>query len=169
MKMKNKSVPKDTGHVKGGNAVEQELEDEDGCAEECTGEKPAVLDAPITPEQQLEAIINWEPPARYCIRAGGMDVWCDNVKPNASGLGVDIIWIQKIKGVATPVSGTIFDTNIMVFDYETSLTAEVFEHIKKTSFDYALQMAQEAKMQEEAKKTNEKKAIPIDSNGASYV
>jgi hypothetical protein len=130
---------------------------------------PTTTHETCTLEQQKEMIENWEPPARYCIRSGGMDVWCDYIKPNASGLGVDIFWTQKIGGVDSPVSATLFDPNIMIFDYRTTQTAEVFEHIKKSSFDYVTQMEQEAKIQEEAKKTNEKKAIPIDSNGASYV
>lgn len=100
-----------------------------------------------------------------------MDIWCDDIKPNASGFGVDIFWTQKSKGVDASVSGTLFDTNILIFDYKTTLTAEVFEHVKKSSVDYVMQKKQEAKLQEEAmkQKEKEKKTLPSDVNVVSYV
>jgi len=108
------------------------------------------------PMPNLESDEELEPPARYYIQGSNHGYWCNSYKPNAL-LGVDVYWIQKIKGKDTVVTGTIMSGDISIFDYESTMTPEKFENIRKQTFDYTLQRAQEAKEDSDALKESKKK------------
>lgn len=117
------------------------IHDEECDCEECS--KPTnETDGSVVigPDEQDSNI----PPARYYVVAGGNGYWCTDIKINALGVGMDVIWIQKINGKDVTVMGTLYDVNISVFDYETEMTVEKFANIKKQQFDYVMQKAKEA-------------------------
>ena len=130
----------------------------DDCEDECDcGDE-------LTLEERQAIMDSWTPPGRYCVRAGGMDYFCDMWKPNAV-VGFDLLWTQKIGGEDKVVTGTIFNTDVTIIDYASTITPEVFEHIRQQSFDYVMQMAKEAKAKEDAIKNSKP---PCDVNLASY-
>jgi hypothetical protein len=52
---------------------------------------------------------------------------------------MDLIWTMKINGEDRIVTGTIMSRDISVFDYESKMTLEKFENIKRQTFDYMVQ------------------------------
>jgi hypothetical protein len=147
-----------------GQWIVESVNDEEEC--DCGDEGGCnCIDEKMRMEQQ-EMIDNWKPPARYCIRAGGIEYFVDSWKPAMGGYGIDIFWTQKIGGVDRGVSGTIIENSFTIIDYESVATYEMFEHAKKQSFEYVMQAAQEAKLQEDAKKKNA--TPPSDVSLASY-
>lgn len=102
-------------------------------------------------------------PARYCIKAGGTEIWADNYKFGPGGLSLDVFWTQKIGGVEKSASGSIFETSFMIFDYETTMTSEVFDQIRESNIDFT----QEADVQDDATKRIEKRCIPQNTSVAS--
>jgi hypothetical protein len=118
-------------------------------------------------QSEEEMIKNWKPIARYCIRSGGMDYWCDDIKPNPI-LGWDLMWTQMVEGEEKPVTCTIYDVGITMVDYQTPMTPEVFTHIKKQSLDYVMAELQQAKIKEDAAQAKMKTKPPEDVNFASY-
>jgi hypothetical protein len=53
-------------------------------------EKQPEQDYPVTLADN-EFIDNWSPPARYCVHTGGMDIWCDQVKPSFMSIDCTIL------------------------------------------------------------------------------
>ncbi len=77
----------------------------------------------------------WKPPARYCIRAGGSDIWCDDYRAGPGGFSIEVIWTQSIDGEERPVLCTIYDASYIIIDYETGVTLEQFEKTKQAVKD----------------------------------
>lgn len=109
------------------------------------------------------AIDMWVPPARYYIRAGGIDYWVDNYKFGPGGVSLDIFWTQKIGGVEKAVSASLFETNFVICDYETTMTSNVFDQIRENNID----VTREAEVQEDATKRIIKRCIPQNTSVAS--
>jgi len=85
-------------------------------------------------EQQADAH-DWKPPARYCIRASGSDIWCDDYRTGPGGCSIEAIWTQNIGGKEKPVTCSIYDSSLIIIDYETEITREVFDRLKKEHAD----------------------------------
>ena len=100
--------------------------------------------------------VDEEPPARYFIQASGQGYWCADVKMNPV-MGVDVLWIQKINGKDVTVTGTLYESNLAIFDYETPTTPEMFANAKRATFDYIAQKITEAKDAETKKDADQKK------------
>ena len=100
--------------------------------------------------------VDEEPPARYFIQASGQGYWCADVKMNPV-MGVDVLWIQKINGKDVTVTGTLYESNLAIFDYETPTTPEMFANAKRATFDYMAQKMTEAKDAETKKDADQKK------------
>ncbi len=103
-----------------------------------------------------ECIDTCVPPRRYIIRAGGMDFVADNYKFGPGGSSLDLIWTEWIDGKEKPIVASIFDPNFIIFDFETSVTPEVFENIKHSNLDFVNQPIEELKIQEASKKKAER-------------
>jgi len=133
--------------------------------EECDCEEFQAVkdDEQSTLDYRALAVEMWVPPARYCIRAGGIDYWVDNYKFGPGGMSVDIFWTQKIGGVEKAVSASIFETSFVIVDYETTVTSKVFDQIKETNIDFM----REVKVQEDATEGTEKRCIPQNTSVAS--
>lgn len=101
------------------------------------------------PECSGDSINN---PRRYMIQAGGNTWWVDNLKPNALGGGMDVIWTEELGGKVKIVRGTIMSPDISVFDFENDMDLSMFDSIKKATIDYAIQTAQEAQARDIASK-----------------
>jgi hypothetical protein len=124
---------------------------------------------PMSREEAEQAMMdNWEPPSRYCIRAAGVDYFVDDWKSSVGGYGLDVCWIQKIKGEERPVFATLFENSFTIIDYDSPMTVEAFEHVKKQSIDYVTQLASEHKANEDAKKKKEQNP-PQDVSLAAYM
>jgi hypothetical protein len=110
-----------------------------------------------------EPIENWTPPARYLIRAGGSEIWCDRWKfgPNS----IDVFRTETIGGQEKAVSVSIYESTFMIFDFETPLTSETFDHTRKSDIDSMTRPMKEAKDPYKAKMRIDKKpSVPFDSN-----
>lgn len=147
----------------------------DDCKNESTGKATCNCGEMVNPQtgltlsQEKEIIDNWEPPARFCVITGGKDFWADNVKPDPI-LGWNLIWNQMIKGEEKTVACTIYDVGVTIIDYESTMTPDTFSHIKQQSYEYMMQVAQEAKVAEDAKKQMSSASKPQDDvNLASYI
>ena len=86
---------------------------EEFCGEQCMEDEDLVQ-----ADQQRDM---WVPPARYCIRAEGLDIWVDGYEFGPGGNCIEAFWIQKIGGVERKVSSCIYETNFMIFDYGQTL------------------------------------------------
>lgn len=115
----------------------------------------------------------WTPPARYWIVANGHDYFVDDCKVNAMGIGIDVIWKQMIKGKETTVMGTIYDTNAIIFDYQTEMTLEAFASVKRQQFDHIVARAKEAREMGEAEQVESKaksdKDVPVNRTATETV
>lgn len=83
------------------------------------------------------------PPSRFLIQTGNNSYWVQAWKPNAI-MGIDVFWKQKVGENTINVQGTIWDTNVSIFDFETTVTPEVFENMRKHTIDSAIAQAEEA-------------------------
>lgn len=148
------------------------LNDEEECTcDECQAERDSSqnqqqMGYPGPSQAEIDAFV---PPARYCIRASGMDYFVDNWKPGAGGMCIDVCWTQKIGGVEKPVFGTLFESSFTIIDYDSPMTVEAFEHVKKQNSDYITQMTSEAKATEDAKKKKEPVSSVVDASLAAYM
>lgn len=93
-------------------------------------------------------------PRRYMIQAGGNTWWVDNFMPNPI-YGIDCIWTEELGGKVKVVKGTIMDSTISIFDFESETTPEIFDNQKRQTVDYAIQMAREAQAKEKALKASQ--------------
>jgi hypothetical protein len=157
----------------GMDELDNDNANEECTCDECCQEKTQQIGYPGMSQAEAEklAMESWEPPARYCIRAAGMDYWVDSWKSGPGGFGIDIMWTQKIKGEEKTITGTIFDGSFTIIDYASPMTPETFEHIKKQNYDYMMQIAQDAKHTEDAakeKSTVQSSKVINDVNFASY-
>ena len=107
-----------------------------------------------------------ENPKRYLIQSGGTPWWVDSYKPNPV-YGIDVFWTEEVNGKIKNVRGTIMDANVSIFDFESDVTPEMFENMRKQTVDYAIQMAQEAREKEKAMKDVEGCAV-AEANHVSY-
>jgi len=138
--------------------VREEIEEErkeEGHDRECDCDFPETVDGDV-PMPELDSEDDMEPPARYYVQTSNHGYWCNSYKPNQI-FGIDLIWTQKIKGKDVVVTGTVMSSDISIFDYESSMTLEKFENIRKQTFDYAVQKAQEAKLDADELKSVKKK------------
>ena len=106
-----------------------------------------------------ELIENWTPPARYCVRAAGIDYWVDRVE--LGPVSLDLFWTQKIEGKDKTVRATLSEMSFAIVDYGTSLNSGAFDHMHESD----IEPAQEAEDPYEAKmRIDRKPSVPLDSN-----
>lgn len=98
-------------------------------------------------------------PRRYMIQAGGNTWWVDSYKPNPV-YGIDCFWTEELGGKTKNVKGTIMDSNLSIFDFESDITYDIFENIRKQTIDYAIHAAQEAQAKDQAMKASQSDTIP---------
>ncbi len=154
----------------------QELEEEEneqceGCGHVCDAckEKQQIGYPHEAEEQEDGPVDDPTPPSRYCVRANGLDYWVDDIKPDPI-LGWNLRWNQTINGEVRNVVCTIYDVGVVIVDYESPMTKETFENIKKQSFEYAMQLAQSKEDAVKKKKAEEEQQIAPAKNAiyASY-
>jgi hypothetical protein len=117
-----------------------------------------------SPAIDTESIDTWVPPARYCIRAGGIDIWADNYRFGPGGFSIELVCTQKIGSVEKVVSGFIVESNYMIFDYESTMTSNVFDKMQKANTDFTTKKELETEDQDDAKMKIEKECtIPQDA------
>ena len=95
-----------------------------------------------------EFIGNWTPPARYCVRTGNIDLWCDQVK--SGHMSIDLYYTLKIRGVDQAVCASLSETSYIIFDYKPTPATNAFDRTPKTNIDSMTQVKQEANDQEDA-------------------
>ncbi len=100
------------------------------------------------------------------IQAGGNTWWVDSYKPNPV-YGIDVFWTEELGGKIKNVKGTIMDANLAIFDFESDITFDIFENIRKQTIDYAIHAAQEAQAKEQALKASQSEVVP-DVSHVSY-
>lgn len=142
--------------------------DPDQCTCDDTCDCPDCVQDEILSGPGAGKAVDEEPPARYFIQASGQGYWCADVKMNPV-MGVDVLWIQKINGKDVTVTGTLYESNLAIFDYQTPTTPEMFENAKRATFDYMVQKVTEAreaetKKEEEIKQSSE---VPCKKNTES--
>jgi hypothetical protein len=131
-----------------GEACKEENPEEQCTCPECTSEHPL------------------DNPRRYMIQAGGNTWWVDSYKPNAV-YGIDAFWTEELGGKIKNIKGTIMDANIAIFDFESDMTLDIFENIRKQTIDYAIHAAQEAQAKDQAMKAAQSET-PHDVSHVSY-
>ena len=136
--------------------------EEEHCdCKDCGGEQSttqSMTDYTSSPMNE-ELIENWTPPARYCVRAGGLDYWVDRVEPGPVSL--DLFWTQNIDGEEKTVCASLFEMSFAIVDYGTTLTSEAFDHMRKSD----IEPMQEAEGPYEAQmRIDRKPSVPLDRN-----
>lgn len=145
--------------------IEENSENEECDCDECRAEREKAQIGYPGPTQ--DEIDNWVPPARFLIHAGGVDYWIDSWKSGPAG-AIDVCWTQKIKGEEKTIFATIFESSFTIVDYDSPMTMEAFEHVKKQSIEYITQLANEMKATEDAKKKKDQ-IPPEDVSLAAYM
>lgn len=94
-----------------------------------------------------------ENPARYILFSGGQKYFATEVKPN-SFAGVDFFLheVDAKTGKEYNSQGTITSADVVIVDLQPEMTLETFSAIKRSTIDYVVQKAQEARAKEEAEK-----------------
>ena len=102
---------------------------------------------------------------RYLIVSGGREYPASDIKPNAFA-GIDFYLRQKDTKTGREYNsqGTITSSDVVIIDLQPEMDLETFSAIKKSTIDYVVSQAQEAKAKEDATKKANSGSPPKDLN-----
>lgn len=103
--------------------------------------------------------------ARYIIFSGGQKYFATDIKPNAFA-GIDFYFHEVDPKTSKEYNsqGTITSADVVIVDLQPEMSLETFSAIKKSTIDYVVSQAQEAKAKEDASKNTLTGNPPKDVN-----
>jgi len=108
-----------------------------------------------------------ESPARYILFSGGQKYFATDVKPNSfAGIDFFLHEVDAKTGKEYNSQGTITSPDVVILDLQPEMSLETFSSIKRSTIDYVVQKAQEARAKEDAEKKTS--TVPKDISVMSY-
>lgn len=114
-----------------------------------------------------EDVSQTESPARYILFSGGQKYFATDVKPNSfAGIDFFLHEVDTKTGKEYNSQGTITSPDVVILDLQPEMSLETFSSIKRSTIDYVVQKAQEARAKEDAEKKTS--TVPKDVSVMSY-
>lgn len=117
--------------------------------------------------EESENFPQTESPARYILFSGGQKYFATDVKPNSfAGIDFFLHEVDAKTGKEYNSQGTITSPDVVIVDLQPEMSLETFSSIKRSTIDYVVQKAQEARAKEDAEKNTV--TVPKDVSVMSY-
>jgi len=117
--------------------------------------------------EESENVPQTESPARYILFSGGQKYFATDVKPNSfAGIDFFLHEVDAKTGKEYNSQGTITSPDVVIVDLQPEMSLETFSSIKRSTIDYVVQKAQEARAKEDAEKNTV--TVPKDVSVMSY-